>query len=213
MSKYPSKEIAEKELRLAGELNPGPWVEHSISVGLAAKHIAEKCDDLDPNKAYILGVLHDIGRRVGIVSHKHMLEGYYYCMEHGWDDAARICLTHSYLIQNTEANVGKRDISEEEYLFLKDYISNITYNDYDKLIILCDSIGTASGFCLIEKRLVDVHRRYGVDEYTILRWNALFEIKEYFEKKIGCSIYEVLPNVKETTFIDTPLWKPENKKV
>jgi hypothetical protein len=47
-----------------------------------------------------------------------------------------------------------------------------------------------------------------VDEYTVPRWNAVFQMKEYFEEKMGCSIYDVLPYVKETTFIDTPLWKP-----
>jgi len=40
--------------------------------------------------------------------------------------------------------------------------------------------------------------------------NATFDIKEYFENKIGCSIYDILPKVKETTFIDVPLWKPSN---
>lgn len=33
---------AEKELRLAGELNPGPWVKHSVNVGIAAMNIAHK---------------------------------------------------------------------------------------------------------------------------------------------------------------------------
>ncbi|MBM7872078.1 hypothetical protein JOC70_003626 [Clostridium pascui] len=35
---------------------------------------------------------------------------------------------------------------------------------------------------------------------SILMWNKLFEIKEYFERKMNCSIYKVLPNVIENTF-------------
>ena len=64
----PTREEAEKELALAGELNPGPWVKHSLNVGIAARNIAEKVPALDADKAYIVGILHDIGRRVGIVN-------------------------------------------------------------------------------------------------------------------------------------------------
>ncbi|MDF2941760.1 MAG: metal dependent phosphohydrolase [Herbinix sp.] len=211
LSKYPNTEIAEIELRIAGELNPGPWIEHSINTGLAAKYIASKCDNLDPEKAYILGVLHDIGRRVGIVSQRHIIEGYNYCMGKGWEEAARICMTHSFMVQNVKADVGEWDVSDDDYAFINQYIETITYDDYDRLMQLCDSLATANGFCLLEKRFVDVHRRYGVNEYTIARWNAVFDIKEFFENKMGCSVYEVLPNVKETSFIDVPLWKAPPK--
>lgn len=207
-NKYPSREVAEKELQLAEQLNPGPWVGHSINTGLAAQYIAERCDNLDSEKAYILGVLHDIGRRVGIVSQRHILEGYQYCMNNDWEEAARICMTHSFMVPNIEADVGVWDVSESDYAFMKQYIETITYDDYDKLVQLCDSLALANGFCLLEKRFVDVHRRYGVNDYTIPRWNAVFEIKGDFEKRMGCSIYTVLPNVKETTFVDSPLWKP-----
>ena len=99
----PTAEEALKELKLAGELNPGPWVEHSINTGIAARNIAEKVPSLDPEKAYIVGLLHDIGRRVGIVDiPTHVYEGYRYCMQKGWDEAARICMTHSYLRMQDE---------------------------------------------------------------------------------------------------------------
>ena len=87
----PTAEEALKELKLAGKLNPGPWVRHSVNTGIAARNIAEKLPSLDPEKAYIVGLLHDIGRRVGIVGiPTHVLEGYRYCMQKGWDEAARI---------------------------------------------------------------------------------------------------------------------------
>lgn len=75
----PSIEIAEEELRIAGELNPGPWTKHSVNVGIAARNIAEKVLSMDADKAYIVGLLHDIGRRVGIVGiPEHVYEGYIY---------------------------------------------------------------------------------------------------------------------------------------
>ncbi|MBO4728934.1 MAG: HDOD domain-containing protein, partial [Spirochaetaceae bacterium] len=89
----PTIEEAMHELELAGSLNPGPWVKHSINVGIAARNIAEKIPEMNPQKAYIVGIMHDIGRRVGIVDiPTHVYEGYKYCMEKGWDETARICM-------------------------------------------------------------------------------------------------------------------------
>lgn len=62
---YPDLETARNMLAEAEERNPGPWGDHSRNVALAAKNIAECCPSLDPEKAYILGLLHDIGRRKG----------------------------------------------------------------------------------------------------------------------------------------------------
>ena len=56
----PTVEQALCELKLAEELNPGPWVQHSIHVGIAARNIAKKIPRMNPEKAYIVGLLHDI---------------------------------------------------------------------------------------------------------------------------------------------------------
>ena len=61
--------------------------------------------NLDENKAYIIGLLHDIGRRVGIVNiPKHVYEGYKYSTDKGWDEVAKICMTHSYPLMKEEFN-------------------------------------------------------------------------------------------------------------
>lgn len=39
-----------------------------MNVGIAARNIASKISGMDADKAYIVGMLHDIGRRVGIVN-------------------------------------------------------------------------------------------------------------------------------------------------
>ncbi len=59
----PTKDEAMKLLNEAYKLNPGPWREHSIVVAECAYKIAKKCPDMNAEKAYILGLLHDIGRR------------------------------------------------------------------------------------------------------------------------------------------------------
>ncbi len=206
----PTIKEAEKELYIAGELNPGPWVKHSINVGIAARNIAEKIPGMDPEKAYIVGVLHDIGRRVGIVNiPKHVYEGYKFCMEKGWDEAARICMTHSYIQMQEEFQY---EPATEEEISIKEYIMNCgDADDYDCLIQLCDSLATDYGFVIIEKRFVDVTRRYGIMEGYVKGWSKTFEIKENFEARMGCSVYDVLPDIGRTTLLSPPPWKPPVK--
>ena len=194
------------ELKLAEELNPGPWARHSVNVGIAARNIAEKVTGLNPEKAYIVGLLHDIGRRVGIVDiPTHVYEGYRYCMGKGWDEAARICMTHSYLRMQDE--FGHEPDSEQEKA-IKAYIMNCRADDYDRLIQLCDSLAVDYGFVILEKRFVDVTRRYGIMEGYIKGWDIAFSIKESFEKEMGCSIYDVLPDVGRTSLLTPKPWKP-----
>ena len=89
-----------------------------------------------------------------------------------------------------------------ELSFVQELINTAEYNDYDKLIQLCDALALPSGFCLMEKRLVNVVLRHGVNDCLQDKWQAYFDIKAYFEQKIGTSIYEILPHVKENTFKD-----------
>ena len=205
----PTVDEALNELKLAEELNPGPWVRHSVNTGIAARNIAEKIPRLDPEKAYIVGLLHDIGRRVGIVDiPTHVYEGYRYCLEKGWDEAARICMTHSYLRMRDE--FGFEPDNEREKA-IKAYIMNCEADDYDRLIQLCDSLAVDYGFVILEKRFVDVTRRYGIMEGYIKGWDTAFAIKEDFEKDMGCSIYDVLPDVGKTSLLTPKPWKPGNR--
>jgi hypothetical protein len=83
---------------------------------------------MDAEKAYIYGLMHDIGRRVGITDiPTHVYEGYKYCTEKGWEVA--------------------------------------------------------------------------------------FKIKEEFENRMGCSIYDVLPDIGSTTLLTPKPWKPPVEKL
>ena len=96
----PDRERANKELKWAADLNPGPWKEHSLYVAAACESIASRCSHMDRDRAYVLGLLHDTGRYAGRTSERHLLDGYRRCMEHGWEEAARICMSHAFMIQD-----------------------------------------------------------------------------------------------------------------
>lgn len=186
-------------------------MKHSENVGIAAGNIARLVPELDEEKAYVVGLLHDIGRRVGIVNiPKHVYEGYKHCMEKGWDEAARICMTHSYVFMKNEFNHEPETLEETE---IKKYILSIGEADeYDKLIQMCDALATDYGFVILEKRFVDVTRRYGIMEDYIKGWDVTFGIKEAFEEKMGCSIYDVLPDIGKTTLLSPKPWTPPKNK-
>jgi hypothetical protein len=95
---------------------------------------------------------------------------------------------------------GEWDCSQEEYNLVNDLLSNIEYAAYDRLIQLCDAVSLPTGFCLIEKRMVDVGLRYGVNGYTVERWKAHLQVQREFEEAIGQSIYRLLPGIVENTF-------------
>ncbi len=196
----PDRNNAELALEEASRSNPGPWVNHSRHVARACENIALRCAGMDAERAYTLGLLHDIGRYAGVSSERHLIDGYRYCMERGWDKAAQICISHAFMIQDIETSIGTFDMSEEDYLFMKEFVAGAAYDDYDRLVQLCDALALPSGFCLLEKRFVDVTIRYGVRPATVERWRKTLELKADFEEKTGCSIYDLLPGAVENSF-------------
>lgn len=191
---------AELALREAEKSNPGAWAAHSRYVAEACKNIASRCQDLSSEQAYLFGLLHDIGRYAGVSSERHLIDGYRYCMERGWEKAAQICISHGFMIQDIHTSIGKFDVSDADYRFMKRFVANAVYDDYDRLVQLCDALALPTGFCLLEKRFVDVTIRYGVHPATIDRWKKILELKERFEERIGGSIYALLPGVVENSF-------------
>lgn len=196
----PSIEQAQTALEWAAKSNPGKWVDHSRYVALACRKIAAECEDLSPDLAYCYGLLHDIGRYPGVSSEKHLIDGYRFCMEQGWPKAAQICISHAFMIQDIETSIGVFDVSEADYEFMKEFVFNAQYDDYDRLVQLCDSLALPTGFCLLEKRFIDVALRYGTPPAMVERWKKVLEIKSMFEAKTGCSIYDLLPGVVENSF-------------
>lgn len=198
---FPSLREAEALLAEAARLNPGRgWVPHSRVVADAAGRIAAAHPALDETTARVLGLLHDIGRRAGDTHNRHILDGYTYLMGLGYPAAARICLTHSFPVRDITCCDGVWDTTPEEYAFLRDTVATATYDEYDRLIQLCDALSLSGGFCLLEKRLVDVALRHGVSDKTPARWQALFDLRDQFSAAVGRSVYRLLPGVVAGTF-------------
>lgn len=186
----PDRNTAEELLKDAEQCNPGAWVNHSKITAWCAEQIAGACAGMDSEKAYIIGLLHDIGRKFGVRHMGHVYDGYHYMLELGYDEAAKICLTHSFSIQNIHDYIGRFDISDDEVKELEDVLAATEYDDYDRLIQLCDSMAGAEGVMTMEDRMSDVARRYG--NYPQEKWDKNMALKDYFSTKAGRDIYEIV---------------------
>ena len=194
-----TRTTAKNALLQAERLNPGPWVSHSRYVAQACQNIASRCPTLDADAAYIYGLLHDIGRYAGVTSERHLIDGYRYCMERGWKKAAQICISHAFMVKDITTSIGVFDMPPEDKEFMAEFVKNAVYDDYDYLVQLCDALALPTGFCLLEKRFVDVAIRYGTHPATVERWKAVLRIRDGFEAVIGSSIYDWLPGAVENS--------------
>lgn len=188
--KVPTVAEAEAILKEASEMNPGEWVRHNAVAGMCAGSMAKLCPGMDPDAAHVMGLLHDVGRRMGACDMKHILFGYQHMIERGYEDSARVCLTHSFPIKAIESYNGENDCNREETDLIRHFIGTTEYDDYDRLVQLCDALSYPTGATLIEKRLVDVALRKGFNAYTLDKWKAFFKIKAYFESRMGTSVYD-----------------------
>ncbi len=186
----PTRGEAELILKEAEECNPGPWGNHSRVAAHCAEAIALASGDMDADKAYIVGLLHDIGRKFGGRHMGHVSDGYSYMMSLGYDEVARICLTHSFNNKTTDEYIGNFDTTDEELKMVQDALEVIVLDEYDRLIQLCDALAGAEGVMNIEDRMLDVKRRYG--SFPQAKWDSNLELKRHFEEKSGKDIYIVV---------------------
>lgn len=188
---YPDRKEAHRLLEDALASNSGPWGKHSEYVARCAQRIADAAG-LDGEKAYVLGLLHDIGRKFGVYHMPHIYNGYHYMTELGYPDVARICLSHSFSTPDFRTYIGKYDVTDEQREELRQLLVQMEFDDYDRLIQLCDCLAGSEGVVDMEARMLDVKRRYG--EYPREKWDNNLLLRRYFEEKAGKDIYEIVKN-------------------
>lgn len=193
----PSREDADELFAKAREQNPGPWVEHCKTAARAAEIIARE-SGLDAERAYVSGLLHDIGYceyRNGKGRTSHIYIGYELMAEKGYETIAKICLSHSFPHPHQDvkfyAGSDMKNCSAAELSVIGAFLSETVYDDYDKLIQLCDCLTGTSGVIIMEKRMMDVVMRHGFNDFTVKKWGSYFALKNYFDKLCGINFYNL----------------------
>ncbi|MBR3233597.1 HD domain-containing protein [Candidatus Saccharibacteria bacterium] len=185
------------------DANNSAWENHSRAAAEIAEKIAKHAG-MDAERAYAGGLLHDIGRYLGPhTGMNHIPDGYDLLKEKGMpEEVARVCLTHSFNPQETVEALELENKEREQ--FVKNYVLNTKYDDYDKLFQLVDFMSGSHGVTTIERRFCSVIYRHDIPDprSTLIK---IYEIKKYFDKKIGGDIYELFHDkIAETPFQGIP---------
>ena len=201
MTKYPDikqaiilwQDCLSKFINWAPQYLMRDFIFHTNGIAVAAHKIAENCG-LDAQKAYVLGLLHDYGKLEDekATGYPHFLLGYDKMMELGYFSVAKICLSHSFPFQNFDLK-DYTSYSIENLIKAKDLLKNVVYDDYDRLIQLCDILFEGINIVKYEKRILNIRQRYNLtEEQTKNLELGAKQNKEYFDNKCGCDIYKIL---------------------
>ncbi len=122
-----------------------PHAAHILIVAASAAIITHQIkknnkDSLvDVEKAFVLGLLHDIGRYIvdeNEAQYPHTIAGYDHCIKLHAASVAPICLTHAILDKATKEEYPR--YTPEQLDFANEKISKIDRSFYDDLIMLID---------------------------------------------------------------------------
>lgn len=168
--------------------NFGKWVRHSYLIGKTARNIARELG-MDEDVAYAIGCLHDIGKYDKDKGAKHIINGFNILRSETFFFPARIALTHSFIIKDVNSYSGKMNIGEDDKKFIEDYLYQIEYNDYDKLIQLLDG-SIKYEYLGIDERARRTKKKHGDNGYYDVKIKKLKDLEEYFNQKLKYPIYE-----------------------
>lgn len=188
----PNKDKIIAYLEEGYEKNPEKWVLHLWTIGKTAQKMAPELG-LDPDIAFACGALHDIGKSTGAKDAEHFYEGCKILRADSYFFPARIALTHSFQIKNVDAYVGDWNISDDKKEFIRDFLKFNEYNDYDLLIQYLDGV-IKTEYLGIEKRVAGVLENHGSNPYFDQRKEKLYQLEDYFSKKLSNPVEKYLPN-------------------
>lgn len=169
-----------------GTINTSSWVTHSLYEAKAAQKLAEILV-LDAEKAGILALLHDYGRKF-THDFSHVTRGFEALVDEGWVEEARATITHSFINAGRCANC---DPAEEGFYIdesgnpkwregtekddVTEVLEHLQYDDYDMILNIADLMATDRGITSPYERVQDVatrktpdvrNRGYFLSEFT-----------------------------------------------
>ena len=197
----PSKLAA---LRIAGEYlqtrihngsNPKIIYDHGVhvfNVAKIAREIARHTQGkLNPDIAYTLGLLHDVGRVKDetVTKVPHGIEGYIYLQKLGYASVSPICITHNFIDKNIHAE-DYPTYSPKQFEQVKEFLSKIEYNDYDRLIQLGDLFSRGNEILSIRQRLDKNKQFYHIKNLSYE--DKAFALRDYFDEKYNIDVEKIV---------------------
>lgn len=168
---------------------------HYLRVAKNAQKIALAIPGLNPDKAYIMGLLHDYGQaaEVGDKHYFHGLIGYQQLLAMGYDEAARAALVHSFFENEEITPESYHSYDRQSIIKCAEILRLRPFDDYDRLVHLADLTATGSKATTIERRFEYLAVQYKINEKMIAqKFLMACQLKAYFDKLCKRNIYDVL---------------------
>lgn len=169
---------------------------HSHTVANAAKKIASHTAELNADKAYEYGLMHDIGKFYLEKSelYKHPRVGYELLIATN-PDIAIICLTHPFPNFNNYEHIfcySHENESEAHKIF--ELLSGIKKDTYMELIQFCDKISRINDYIRWEDKLQWYIDTYNLkpDELVHQYSNSLTRIKQKLDIMTNMDVYDLI---------------------
>ena len=168
---------------------------HIFNVAKIAESIAAQTKGhLDADTAYCLGLLHDIGRiKDETITHvPHGVEGFNYLNKIGYPDIAPICLTHNFIDKNIQAE-DFPTYSPHIFAQTKEFLNNIEYNDYDRIIQVADLFSRGKEIMSIQQRLDKNKSFYHIPKLSYE--DKAFQLRDYLDNKYNIDIEQTVADL------------------
>lgn len=197
-----------------GTINTSSWITHSLYEAKAAQELAEMLG-LDREKAGVLALLHDYGRKF-THDFTHVTRGFEALVDEGWIEEARGTLTHSFINAGRCANCDPAEegfyidengnpswVENTEMDEITEVLEKLQYDDYDMILNVADLMATDKGITSPYDRVQDVatrkkpdvrNRGYFLSEFT----NKLISIM----KRVQKGNYEEINPLMDSKLID-----------
>lgn len=195
-------EVKEREIALGRA--PETWYtyeNHVYGVANVARTIASKIKGMDEEQAYVNALLHDICKtEENRVQRFHGILGYEKLIDRD-EKVARAAIVHMFpwnKIPSFEKCSQMFFGNKKDYDFVSAYLNEHEATDSDFLIQLSDTLANKNGIVTIEQRAEEYAQRNGLNLTSSLVQEMLaprFELKEYFDKKIGGDVYKLFTKV------------------
>ncbi|MDR1391198.1 MAG: HD domain-containing protein [Holosporales bacterium] len=169
---------------------------HSLTVAKAASSVASKISQMDVDKAYIYGLMHDVGKfylSKGEI-YKHPRVGYELLKSLNYD-IAKICISHpfpDFFSYEHLLHYCRNDTLEANLVF--DILKTLEKDNYVELIQFCDKISGVDSYVSIKDKVEWYTKTCDIGQTELSRCylKQLNSIKSKFDKLISEDVYTYL---------------------
>ena len=143
---------------------------HVYGVAEMAKLLATKMGIEDPERVYVLALLHDVGKVAE--KEKEVFHGVlgYRLLKVKDKEAADICLTHMFPLNKIEG-YDKMDryffYKEKDYDLVRDRLQSAPLTDIDRIIQFADFVSFGDRYVTIEEKTEVLNKGRGMPEFAL----------------------------------------------